>query len=105
MDLTGKRRVTPSRPNYWDGTVVEGQDITREQYLARMAKRTLIESNLRRYSLPERVSVPINIEPTHDKPLGGRRMVICPVISGTKDRSRLQVIAPNGMETWVQWPK
>lgn len=97
------RYLAPSKPRYWEGTPVQGHTFTAEQQATMKKLRAKMDGNQRRYQLPRVYDVRLKTEPTHEHPAGRDVVFPCPVISGTKDRTRLAVIAPNGMETWVAW--
>lgn len=97
------RLVTPSRPDFWNGTKVAGEPLTREQQAAVKSRAREIESNLSRYDLPRTYAVRKITEPRRLEDIPQKILITCPVVSATKDRARLKVIAPNGMDTWVEW--
>ena len=103
MDIAGKTLITPSRPSYWNGTPVEGSPLTREQQVKATAMRGKLAANQRRYGLPETFRYRVRAEPKAGQYVGDMLEFECPVMGCTKDRTRLNVIAPNGMETWVPW--
>jgi len=105
MDIAGKRLVTPSKPDYWHGTPVAGATFTAEQTAALRKIGSRAQANQRKYQLPAVYDVRLWTEPTAEEPARKQMTFPCPVVSGTRDRTRLCVIAPNGMEQWVEWKK
>jgi hypothetical protein len=95
--------ITPSKPDYWRGTRVEGATFTAEQTEALKKFGSKIDSNRRRYQLPSVFPVNMTPSPNFRQPRPAPVIHECPVVSCTKDRTRLCIIAPNGFETWVAW--
>lgn len=88
------RKITPSKPDMWQGTPVEGSPWTAEQHreLKRErpdwthfhTRRVRLESpTYYAWDAPEVVTVE------------------CPIIAWTKDRQRVLVITPAGFKQWM----
>jgi len=104
MDPNNLPRVTPSKIDYWRGTRVEGRALTRQQEARANAQKAKIEANRARYQLPATYGVRLQSDRIARSvaDLAGS-VVLCPVLSCTKDRKRICVIAPNGSDVWVNW--
>ena len=97
--MTGPRtlppgRITPSKPDYWSGTFVEGQLYSLEQSAA-MARRRILAAQYHTVVLkPARTSIwgppPEAVE------------MKCPVINRRRDGTAVEVITPSGLALWVE---
>lgn len=97
MDISGPH-ITPSRMESWDGTPSDSAlGFTREQVRVLQEMMPGVAAKLRKLDLPAVYRHKIILE------RGGHRIIPCPVISCSRDRSRICVIAPNGFEAWVDW--
>jgi len=97
MDISGPR-VTPSRPDYWSGTPLSGSEFTKEQWAAHSRAARMVP-------YLESRNLPLVYRHTIMLERGGHEYHTCPVLGCTRDRTRLKVIAPNGMETYIPWKK
>ena len=96
--------VTPSKPNYFVGTrVPDDAKFTDEQIRKAHAMRQGIERNLALYDLPSEYTIARWRDPRAGEPLPVEIRVTCPVIGCRKDRTKLRVIAPNGLDLWTDW--
>lgn len=105
MDISQMPRISPSKqePSYWTGTRFPGDRYTREQEARLKLVADKAAQAQKRYGLPESYQVKKFTETKRNFDIPDVLMLDCPVLSCTKDRTRLKVIAPNGMETWVDW--
>lgn len=101
MDITGPR-ITPSKPDYWQGTAGEG-NFTREQVLAARQHGETWRRRRLAWGLPATFDVNLTPPPSYKDPQPEGHIATCPVVSASRDRTRLCVLAPNGMEAWVPW--
>lgn len=85
------QRITPSRPDYWVGGRVEGARFTVQQERA-LAARGVDENTVKTFEVSVRLRQNSSLDPMWAKHL-------CPVLR-TTNSGRL-IIAPNGMERWV----
>lgn len=87
-------RITPSRPNLWQGTAVAGSPFTYEQ-LRTMARE---RPNLKSYETHR-----VKIQPPFRNLMGPPPdpiFIACPVITRTRDRKRVLVATPSGLKEW-----
>ena len=104
-DLNGKTKVTPSKHNPFFGAVLPDTGMTLIQERKAEAMRGKLSANQHRYDLPETYKVR-TVKPNQPAYAAvDFDYWVCPVVSVTKDRTSLRVIAPDGSEAWVAWEK
>lgn len=107
MDLSSKAKVTPSKHNPFFGAVLPDSGLTRAQERKAEAMRAKLRRNQASYGLPEfyTVRLPKPVRPGHAHEPVDFDYWKCPVISASKDRTRICVIAPDGTDAWINWEK
>ena len=96
--------ITPSKPNLWQGTPTPHASscLTVEQ-INEMEGRSQVRRDvyLRTRRGPIFYTHRILIEPKTLQDIATTKSFECPVIGITKDRKRICVITPSGLETWL----
>lgn len=101
---TARGRIVPSKPDYWVGHPAnDGSGFTVEQLHALIKDGDQFEAARLRYDLPDRYKVRIMFEPRSVSSIPETRFFSCPVVSCSKDRTRICVLANNGMPYWTDW--
>lgn len=104
MDPNHLPRITPSKIDCWRGTRIDGRPLTRQQDASAAAHASKIAAARARYQLPATYGVRLQPERTSlSGPPPAAIVILCPVVSCSKDRKRICVIAPNGDDLWVNW--
>jgi hypothetical protein len=94
--------VTPSYYNPFDGYVPNGSNERQLRKAAAMAAK--IAANRRRHpDLPQTYTVRLPLRQRSVFEVPRIVDIVCPVIAMRKDRTRLLVIAPDGLDQWVDW--
>lgn len=101
-DIREMRRIAPSHHNPFEA-YVEG-DLNMTQRLKAAAMAAKIASNRRRNPhQPETYVVRLELEQRVLTDPVRFASIPCPVITISKDRRRILVIAPDGSDQWVDW--
>ncbi|MDC7810532.1 hypothetical protein [Sphingomonas koreensis] len=101
LNLNAMRQITPSKHNPWAEYHVGKFSPAQERKAAAMAHQ--LASNRRRFDLPETyvVRLPLELRSLHEAPQFAD--ILCPVITASRSRTRILVIAPDGSDQWVDW--
>lgn len=101
-DITGMAWIAPSRHNAWAGGREDAFTPLQQATLDRMGA----EVHRRRRAAghpPERYVVRCPIEESRFGSVPRTVGILCPVLSWTRDRRRILVIAPDGSAAWVDF--
>jgi hypothetical protein len=104
IDIVTMPRVAPSKPNYFVGHPAhDGSHMTIEQQRRENATSSKLLMTRKLHDLPDWYKVSVWFAPKSVMGVPHEKSFICPVVQASRDRTRICVIAPNGMDYWTEW--